>query len=61
MGDKDDNNADKGGNAGTDALKILALPKKGGGGLTHAKIFWWICRSIPKTLSVLPRVMSQPK
>merc|ERR1711989_100564 len=19
-------------------------------GLTHAKIFWWICRSIPKTL-----------
>ena len=24
--------------------------QKGGGGLTHAKIFWWICRSIPKTL-----------
>ena len=21
-----------------------------GGGLTHAKIFWWICRCIPKTL-----------
>ena len=30
MGDKDDNNADKGGNAGTDALKILALPNRGG-------------------------------
>ena len=31
-------------------MKILALPKGGGGGLTHAKIFWWICRCIPKTL-----------
>ena len=39
----------KGGNAVTGAVKILALPKRGGG-LTHAKIFWWICRSIPKTL-----------
>ena len=26
------------------------IAKKGGGGLTHAKIFWWICRCIPKTL-----------
>merc|ERR1712237_203586 len=34
----------------TGAVKILALPKRGGGGLTHAKIFWWICRCIPKTL-----------
>ena len=39
----------KGGVGGTGAVKILALPKRGGG-LTHAKIFWWICRSIPKTL-----------
>ena len=26
------------------------IAKKGGGGLTPAKIFWWICWSIPKTL-----------
>ena len=39
----------------------LGIAKKGGEGLTHAKIFWWICRSIPKTLSVLPRVITQPK
>ena len=25
------------------------IAKKRGGGLTYAKIFWWICRSIPKT------------
>ena len=29
-------------------MKILALPKRGG--LTYAKICWWICRCIPKTL-----------
>ena len=40
----------KGGSAVIGALKILTLPKRGRGGLTHAKIFWWICRSIPKTL-----------
>ena len=39
----------KGGVAVIEAVKILALPKRGGG-LTHAKIFWWICRCIPKTL-----------
>ena len=39
----------KGGVSVTGAGKILALPKRGGG-LTHAKIFWWICRCIPKTL-----------
>ena len=31
-------------------LSNPGIAKKGGGGLTHAKIFWWICRSIPKTL-----------
>ena len=32
--------ANKGGPSVIEALKILALPKKGGGGgLTHAKIF----------------------
>ena len=30
--------------------KSWYLQKRGGGGLTHAKIFWWICRCIPKTL-----------
>ena len=39
----------KGGVGALGAVKILALPKKGGG-LTYAKIFWWICRCIPKTL-----------
>ena len=39
----------KGGVGVTGAVKILALPKRGGG-LTHAKIFWWICRCILKTL-----------
>ena len=30
---------------------LNSFAKMGGGaGLTHAKIFWWICRSIPKTL-----------
>ena len=28
----------------------LGIAKKGGEGLTYAKIFWWICRCIPKTL-----------
>ena len=51
----------KGGNAVIGALKILALPKRGGGGLTYAKTFWWICRCIPKTLSVLSRVITEPK
>ena len=34
---------------------------KKGEGLTPAKIFWWICRGIPKTLPVLSRVITQPK
>ena len=42
-------NTTKGGVTKLGAVKILALPKKGGG-LTYAKIFWWICLCTPKTL-----------
>ena len=42
-------------------LENPGIAKKEGGGLTHAKIFWWICRGIPKTLTVLSRVITQVK
>ena len=35
----------KGGVAVQKPVKILALPRRGVGGLTPAKIFWWICHS----------------
>ena len=39
----------KGGPSVIETVKILALPKRGGGS-DPSKVFWWICRCIPKTL-----------